>query len=333
MATLDEYIGAPEGEDDAVKTSAEAGKEKNLADGVRKSSRYIDLIGDYGKSSAEALEREEKRTRQLAKMKLIGDIANVAGQAFVSTRGGRIFPKIESSTATFYDRLAKLGDARRAALLRGDELRLNAKMKDMEQEVAAEAAAKKREQDLADAAAQREFEHEMQKKRLEAEAAAREQGQAFQSSEREASQQHAIRMAAISRQGNGIEQKRTNVVGSDGNIYYITRDIPDTEIQGLLSLAGVTADELSRYTYETSDSFGNTKTRAVDYNRLLGDLGYAGRLNAADLVSRGWTKAGKAGERISAGEEPEPAPAYNGWYNGRLYTPALPGSWSFRDLD
>lgn len=59
-------------------------------------------------------EGEEKRTRRARELALLGDIANLGGQALASGMGARRFAPINSQVPQYNERLQRLRDARRA---------------------------------------------------------------------------------------------------------------------------------------------------------------------------------------------------------------------------
>lgn len=58
-------------------------------------------------------EAEEKRTRRARELALLGDVANLGGQAFASAMGARRFTPINSQVPQYNERLQRLRDAKR----------------------------------------------------------------------------------------------------------------------------------------------------------------------------------------------------------------------------
>ena len=86
-------------------------KQPNYADAIGQKGYYGFFKDFYQKPD---LEKEEKITRRERALSLLGDIANLGGQMFASSKGARQFAPINSQVPKYNERLQRLRDAKRA---------------------------------------------------------------------------------------------------------------------------------------------------------------------------------------------------------------------------
>lgn len=114
-ASMDEVIApvVPEGHkvSEIRPAIAPATPEPNYADEIGKKG-YYGFFKDFYKKPD--LEKEEKITRRERALSLLGDIANLGGQMFASSKGARQFAPINSQVPKYNERLQRLRDAKRA---------------------------------------------------------------------------------------------------------------------------------------------------------------------------------------------------------------------------
>ena len=90
---------------------APATPEHNYADAIGQKGLYGFFKDFYQKPD---LEKEEKVTRRERALSLLGDIANLGGQMFASSKGARQFAPINSQVPKYNERLQRIRDAKRA---------------------------------------------------------------------------------------------------------------------------------------------------------------------------------------------------------------------------
>lgn len=112
LASMDEVVAPVVPKGHKVSEIRPATPEQpNYADAIGQKGYYGFFKDFYQKPD---LEKEEKVTRRERALSLLGDIANLGGQMFASSKGARQFAPINSQVPKYNERLQRIRDAKRA---------------------------------------------------------------------------------------------------------------------------------------------------------------------------------------------------------------------------
>ena len=305
--TLLEYLNkpAPASMDEVVAPVVPEGhKVSEIRPATPKQPNYADAIGQKGLYGffkdfyqKPDLEKEEKVTRRERALSLLGDIANLGGQMFASSKGARQFAPINSQVPKYNERLQRLRDAKRANDADYQNKSLSAIFKDYDDMY-------KRQQEAAKVATELKYNRDLTLKQID---------QAFQigmldAKGKQALQQQAIKakdakeLAALNHKYrlNEIETKENSnnskivdsVIGGDGNVYTRNTRLTPNEAQQIVLGSGMGEDDLAPFvTYERDDKENITKTK-TDWQAAAAYALQNGMIPAEELKSRGFKLGG-----------------------------------------
>lgn len=137
-------------------------EQPNYADAIGQKGYYGFFKDFYRKPD---LEKEEKITRRERALSLLGDIANLGGQIFASSKGARQFAPINSQVPKYNERLQRLRDAKRANDADYQNKSLSAIFKDYEGRRADDMY--KRQQEAAKAAMEFKYQRDLTLKQID----------------------------------------------------------------------------------------------------------------------------------------------------------------------
>lgn len=281
---------------------APATPEPNYADAIGQKGLYGFFKDFYQKPD---LEKEEKITRRERALSLLGDIANLGGQMFASSKGARQFAPINSQVPKYNERLQRLRDAKRANDADFQNKSLSAIFKDYEGKRAEDLYI--RQQEAAKAATELKYNRDLTLKQID---------QAFQigmldTKGKQILQQQAIKakdakdLAALNHKYrlNEIETKENSnnskivdsAIGGDGNVYTRNTRLTDNEAMQIVQSSGLNGGDLDAFTTGVKvDTYGKpvSGTGKVDWRAAAAHALQNGMIPAEELKSRGFKLGG-----------------------------------------
>ena len=282
-------------------------KQPNYADAIGQKGLYGFFKDFYQKPD---LEKEEKITRRERALSLLGDIANLSGQMFASTKGARQFAPINSQVPKYNERLQRLRDAKRVNDADYQNKSLSMIFKDYESKRADDMY--KRQQEAAKAATELKYNRDLTLKQID---------QAFQigmldAKGKQALQQQAIKakdakeLAALNHKYrlNEIETKENSnnskivdsVIGGDGNVYTRNTRLTPNEAQQIVLGSGMGEDDLAPFLSHERDNMGNIIKTKTDWQAAAAYALQNGMIPAEELKSRGFKYGGRTEKDESA---------------------------------
>lgn len=303
-ASMDEVIAPVVPEGHKVSEIRPATPEPNYADEIGKKG-YYGFFKDFYKKPD--LEKEEKITRRERALSLLGDIANLGGQMFASSKGARQFAPINSQVPKYNERLQRIRDAKRANDADFQNKSLSAIFKDYEGKRADDLY--KRQQEAAKAATELKYNRDLILKQID---------QAFQMGMLDAKGKQALEQQAIKAKDekelaalnhkyrlNEIKTKENSnnskivdsAIGGDGNVYTRNTRLTLNEAQQIVLGSGMGEDDLAPFvTYERDDKENITKTK-TDWQAAAAYALQNGMIPAEELKSRGFKLGGAADKK------------------------------------
>lgn len=287
-------------------TVAEASADINYADVIGKKGVYGFFKDFYQKPD---LEQEEKIAERQRTLSLLGDIANLGGQMFASSKGARQFTPINSQVPKYNERLQRLRDAKRANDADYQNKSLSAIFKDYEVKRADEQFKSKQEAEKAsqelkyardltlkqiDQAFQKGMLDAKGKQALELLAAKAKDAKAL------AALEHKYRLGEIATKSNSDNAKIVDsVIGGDGNVYTRNTRLTDNEAMQIVQSSGLEGVDLDVFkTGVQVDVQGKPVpgTGKVDWRAAAAYALQNGMVSEEELKSRGF-KFGGATEK------------------------------------
>lgn len=250
---------------------------------------------------------EEKRTRRARELALLGDIANLGGQALASSMGARRFAPINSQVPQYNERLQRLRDARRAYDTDFNNKSLSMIFKDYEQKRADDTL---KSQSLAkQAAADLKLKRDLALKQID---------QAFQAGMLDAKGKQALEMQAAraktERELQAIKHKhRLGEIGAhadssrdkpvdsmmdvDGKYWTRSSKLTDNEAMQIVQSSGLNGKDLEAFTEGmVKSSLGEvTNAGKVNWRAAAAYAAENGMIDATELEGRGF-KRGSVGK-------------------------------------
>ena len=274
-------------------------KQPNYADAIGQKGLYGFFKDFYRKPD---LEKEEKITRRERALSLLGDIANLSGQMFASSKGARQFAPINSQVPKYNERLQRLRDAKRVNDADYQNKSLSMIFKDYESKRADDM--NKRQQEAAKAATELKYNRDLTLKQID---------QAFQIGMLDAKGKQALQQQAIKAKDakelatlnhkyrlNEIETKENSnnskivdsVIGGDGNVYTRNTRLTPNEAQQIVLGSGMGEDDLAPFLSHERDNMGNITKTKTDWQAAAAYALQNGMIPAEELKSRGFKLGG-----------------------------------------
>lgn len=284
-------------------TVAEASADINYADVIGKKGVYGFFKDFYQKPDLD-LEQEEKITRRQRTLSLLGDIANLGGQMFASSKGARQFAPINSQVSKYNERLQRLRDAKRANDADYQNKSLSAIFKDYEVKRADEQF--KSKQEAAKALQELKYSRDLTLKQIDqafkagmldakGKQALQQQAARARDAKALAALNHKYRLGEISAKSDSQNKIVDSAIGGDGNIYTRNTRLTPNEAQQIV-LSSMGEEDLTPFLVQERDAFGNITKTKTDWQAAAAYALQNGMVSAEELKSRGF-KFGGATEK------------------------------------
>lgn len=281
---------------------APATPEPNYADVIGQKGLYGFFKDFYQKPD---FEKEEKVTRRERALSLLGDIANLGGQMFASSKGARQFAPINSQVPKYNERLQRIRDAKRANDADFQNKSLSMIFKDYEGKRADDLY--KRQQEAAKASMELKYQRDLTLKQID---------QAFQVGMLDAKGKQALQQQAIKAKDakelatlnhkyrlNEIETKENSnnskivdsAIGGDGNVYTRNTKLTDNEAMQIVQSSGLNGGDLDAFTTGVKvDALGKPVpgTGKVDWRAAAAYALQNGMVSEEELKGRGFKSGG-----------------------------------------
>lgn len=284
-------------------TEAEASADINYADVIGKKGVYGFFKDFYQKPD---LEQEEKIAERQRTLSLLGDIANLGGQMFASSKGARQFTPINSQVPKYNERLQRLRDAKRVNDADYQNKSLSAIFKDYEVKRADEQF--KSKQKAAKALQELKYSRDLTLKLIDqafkagmlgakGKQALEQQAVRAKDAKALAALNHKYRLGEISARSDTQNNKIVDsAIGSDGNIYTRNAKLTANEAQQIVLGSGMGEEDLTPFLVQERDAFGNITKTKTDWQAAAAYALQNGMVSAEELKSRGF-KFGGATEK------------------------------------
>lgn len=278
-------------------------KNEQLVNNIRNNNAYSDILKGYGTQQAEDYNAQEKRAKRQAAFALLGELAQIGGQAFALGRGARTFQPIRSQVTPALERLQKIRDARQAYGQEVEKMRLDAIIKDAERTNRLDLNLLNHGLQKADALQGRIYAVEDRDASINA-----------NNEERKAARTHEEKMLKEKAQ---IEKKRspgvikqkndaspTYLYDNKNRVVYSAGSLNEQSLYSLIQAASPTEDEIEKHTSHKTGAYGNTEA-TVNWQDLLADLVFRGKIDRRILEKFGFTAnlvGGSTGAKTNSGE-------------------------------
>ncbi|MBS5701899.1 MAG: hypothetical protein KHX11_23030 [Bacteroides cellulosilyticus] len=278
---------------------APATPEPNYADAIGQKGLYGFFKDFYQKPD---LEKEEKITRRERALSLLGDIANLGGQMFASSKGARQFAPINSQVPKYNERLQRIRDAKRANDVDFQNKSLSMIFKDYEGKRAEDLY--KRQQEAAKASMEFKYQRDLTLKQIDqafqvgmldakGKQALSQQAARAKDAKELAALNHKYRLSEIKTKDNSNSSKIVDsAIGGDGNVYTRNTRLTPNEAQQIVLGSGMGEEDLAPFLSHERDNMGNITKTKTDWQAAAAYALQNGMIPAEELKSRGFKLGG-----------------------------------------
>lgn len=281
---------------------APATPEPNYADAIGQKGLYGFFKDFYQKPD---LEKEEKITRRERALSLLGDIANLGGQMFASSKGARQFAPINSQVPKYNERLQRIRDAKRANDADFQNKSLSMIFKDYEGKRAEDLY--KRQQEAAKASMEFKYQRDLTLKQIDqafqvgmldakGKQALSQQAARAKDAKELAALNHKYRLSEIKTKDNSNSSKIVDsAIGGDGNVYTRNTRLTDNEAMQIVQSSGLNGGDLDAFTSGVKvDASGKPVpgTGKVDWRAAAAYALQNGMVSEEELKGRGFKLGG-----------------------------------------
>lgn len=276
---------------------APATPEPNYADAIGQKGLYGFFKDFYQKPD---LEKEEKITRRERALSLLGDIANLGGQMFASSKGARQFAPINSQVPKYNERLQRIRDAKRTNDADFQNKSLSMIFKDYEGKRAEDLY--KRQQEAAKASMEFKYQRDLTLKQIDqafqvgmldakGKQALSQQAARAKDAKELAALNHKYRLSEIKTKDNS-SKIMDSAIGGDGNVYTRSTRLTPNEAQQIVLGSGMGEEDLAPFLSHERDNMGNITKTKTDWQAAAAYALQNGMIPAEELKSRGFKLGG-----------------------------------------
>lgn len=260
-------------------------------------------------------EGEEKRTRRARELTLLGDIANLGGQAVASSMGARRFAPINSQVPQYNERLQRLRDAKRDYDADLNNKSLSMIFRDYEQKRADDTL---KSQTIAkQAAVDLKFKQDLTLKQID---------QAFQAGMLDAKGRQALGMQAVKAKSDkelealknkyrlgeigaqaesGRDRPIDSMMDVDGKYWTRSSKLTDNEAMQIVQSSGLNGKDLEAFTEGVVKSSLGEVTNAgkINWRAAAAYASGNGMIDATELEGRGFKRGNTSANGTSSGQQ------------------------------